>query len=367
MIPGLRRLWRDEYALQLGVDPAYAVVVELPDPSIARVLDLLDGSRTEQIVLREAAALGITPATAGPLLAVLRDAGLLLPVDTLLPHVLTEPVRRRLLAESAALALRARDRPGTGSAAEALRRRAAAAVLVTGPSRLAVPLCAALASAGIGHVDPAVHGRVNAVDSAIGGLLPDDAQRPRGTAATEAIRRVAPESDTRTLRGGAATFVVQIGPGVPAELAALAYARRSMAHLLVEERDGVVLVGPLVTPGGSPCLNCLDLHRRDRDPAWPALVAQLATAGDEPVATSVSTTMIAVGVATAQVLGYVDGDDVDTIGASIEIGPPIRLRRRSWSAHPRCDCPRRPKRPARPRTRAYQVNGSDSSNQDEVE
>lgn len=35
-------------------------------------------------------------------------------------------------------------------------------------------------------------------------------------------------------------------------------------------------VGPLVTPGRTPCTSCLAAHRRDADAAWPAVAAQLA-------------------------------------------------------------------------------------------
>ena len=34
-------------------------------------------------------------------------------------------------------------------------------------------------------------------------------------------------------------------------------------------------VGPYVAPGRTPCLACLAAHRRDADPAWPHLAAQL--------------------------------------------------------------------------------------------
>jgi hypothetical protein len=231
-----------------------------------------------------------------------------------------------------------------------MRRRAAASVQVTGPSRLAVPIAAGLARAGVGHVDPAVSGRVTVHDDTIGGLTPADMDRPRGTAASEAVLRAAPFTDTRALRVGGASFVVQIGQGVPAELAAFAYARKSLAHLLIEERDDIVLVGPLVPPGGSPCLRCLDLHRRDRDPAWPTLVAQLATSTDAAPTVSTATTLIAVGVAVAQVVAYLDADDAPTIGASIEIGPPSTVRRRSWAAHPRCECAYRKRHRQRART-----------------
>lgn len=51
--------------------------------------------------------------------------------------------------------------------------------------------------------------------------------------------------------------------------------REGIAHLPVRVRDGTGLVGPLVIPGVTSCLRCADLHRSDRDPAWPAIAAQL--------------------------------------------------------------------------------------------
>src|SRR5215467_10456284 len=90
LVPGLRRLWRDEHAVQLGVDPARAIVVELPDPQAARVLDLLDGSRTEQGVLRDAAGLGVPRDVAGAMVAALRAANVVVAAETLLPPTLPE-------------------------------------------------------------------------------------------------------------------------------------------------------------------------------------------------------------------------------------------------------------------------------------
>src|SRR3954467_12342052 len=43
-----------------------------------------------------------------------------------------------------------------------------------------------------------------------------------------------------------------------------------VAHLPVRLRDGAGLVGPLVIPGVTSCLDCADRHRSDRDAAWPA-------------------------------------------------------------------------------------------------
>ncbi len=51
--------------------------------------------------------------------------------------------------------------------------------------------------------------------------------------------------------------------------------RADLPHLLVEFGDRSVRVGPVVHPGGGPCAQCLEMHRVDADPAWPALASQL--------------------------------------------------------------------------------------------
>jgi hypothetical protein len=342
LLPGLRRLWRDAHNLQLGTDPTRAVVLEFTDPSIARVLDLVDGSRTDRMILRDAGGLGVPEPAAAQLLDLLREAGLAVAAHTLLPAGLPEPLRRRLGTEVAALALRAGRPPASfrppASPAEAVRRRISARVLVSGHGRLVAPIAAALAEAGVGHVDPALTGRVRIDDAVLGGMLPSDANRPRAVAAAEAVVRVAPTTNLRPLRDGSATFVVQAGGYRPPELAALAYARQGVAHLTIEVRDGTAVIGPLVPPAGSPCLNCVDLHRRDRDPAWPALVAQLATGGETALPCAVTTALVATGYAADEVLRFIDGGEPQTIGTTIEISGPGQERRRRWPPHPRCSC-----------------------------
>jgi hypothetical protein len=337
LLPGLPLLWRDRHHLQAGTDPERALVLEFPVPALARVLDLLDGSRTEQRLERDAAALGIPATAVTELLASLRAAGLVVGAHTLQPGRLPEPTRRRLTAELAGLAL-ARTGTGAPTPAEALRRRAAARVLVRGHSRLATPIAATLAAAGVGHVTPLVDGRTTLADVAVGGLAPADASRPRADAATDAVLRAAPDARVGLLTADRATVIVQAGHAQPARLAALAGARRGVPTLAVEVREGVVVVGPLVPPSGSPCLRCLDLHRADRDAAWPRLAAQLAGAPDADLPCTTTTVLAATAFAAHEVLCCVDGLPPRTLGATVEISAPGVQRRRTWSPHPRCDC-----------------------------
>jgi hypothetical protein len=352
LLPNLRQLWRDPRTLQLGTDPSRAVVLEFSDPIAARVLDLLDGSRTESEVIEDATRmLALDSPDAKSVLNSLWAAGLLVDTRTLLPAGLPEPTRRRLLPEAAALALRRRHPGGCPGATRAafaalpnpdesladgpmsdvvtasddtpahtLERRRAARVLITGAEPLVAPIAVTLAGSGIGHVDPTVTGR---------GRPPD---------ILGAIARTAPDTRVCPIRAGTATVVVRIGQRSPA--VPTGRWRRS-AILTIGMRDGTVLVGPMVRPQGSPCERCLDLHRNDRDPAWPVLAAQLATDSDEVETCALTTTLAAAAYAAEEVLSYVDQRMIRTDGAAVEISRPGESRRRSWPAHPRCDCLRR--------------------------
>lgn len=338
LLPGLARLWRDRHTLQLGLDPARAVLLEVANPAAARLLPLLDGSRSEREILERAVELGMTRDDARVLLDTLRDAGLVVGAHTLLPAALPEPVRRRLVAEAAALALTAPEQAGTP--AQILRRRAGARVVVTGRGRLGGPVAVALAQAGIGHVSPELSGTVRAAETTGFGLLASDEHRPRKEAVVEAINRCAPGTLTHPVRRGRPDLVIQIGEDRPAELIATGYAQRRQSHLMVVLRDGTAVVGPLVRDGGAPCLNCLHLHRQDRDPGWPHIQAQLASVPTLEPCTAV-TLMTAVAYTVAEVLTFLDGGTPETEGAALEISAPGRVRRRAWPPHPGCDCGRR--------------------------
>ncbi|WP_010206193.1 hypothetical protein [Salinibacterium sp. PAMC 21357] len=51
--------------------------------------------------------------------------------------------------------------------------------------------------------------------------------------------------------------------------------RRDVPHMPVVISDSAAEIGPVVTPGITGCLLCVELHRRDADAAWPAIATQL--------------------------------------------------------------------------------------------
>ena len=115
-------------------------------------------------------------------------------------------------------------------------------------------------------------------------------------------------------------------------------------HLPVRVRDGAGLVGPLVIPGVTSCLACGDLHRTDRDAAWPAVAAQLRDvigSADRP--TVLATAALALGqlqrIITAVRGPEWAGAPPATLNTTLEIDVNSHsIMTRRWSRHPRCEC-----------------------------
>ena len=115
-------------------------------------------------------------------------------------------------------------------------------------------------------------------------------------------------------------------------------------HLPVRVRDGTGMVGPLVIPGVTSCLGCADLHRTDRDAAWPVLAIQLR----EVIAHADRPTVLATAaLALAQlqhIIGAVRGTDPPgappaTFNATVEVDIASHtIRARRWTRHPLCGC-----------------------------
>lgn len=98
-------------------------------------------------------------------------------------------------------------------------------------------------------------------------------------------------------------------------------------------------IGPVITPGGRPCLHCLDLTRIGVDSGWPFLRAQLTrprVTGQEPTDGLPAVRLLAAGLTTALALDHVAGR-VATPEWSFEVATPgPTLERHRWPAHPGC-------------------------------
>ncbi len=338
LLPALRQLWRDQTTLQLGADPARAIVLDDVDPATVALLGSLDGRRTLAEVTAAAESRGMPSARVSDLLGLLAGCGAVVDGEPTagLPRRLPAAARRRLGPDLAAFSLSV-----GGAAGTALARRGRCAVVIHARGRIGPVIAALLAASGVGRVRIEATGVATSGDACPGGLLQSDAHRAYAVAAAEAVRRAAPEADTRPLGPTRRPDLVILAAGYrPSPAGTLARSIRGVPQLPVSLRDGTAVIGPLTVPGHTACLDCVELHRLDRDPTWPALAAQLSTArADQPDPSHTALASSTAGIAAAQVLCHLDGGEPEALGRSLELtGLGERIRRRTWPPHPRCDC-----------------------------
>lgn len=294
---GLLAIWRDSDTVQIGVDPGRAVAIT-GMTGAADVIRLLDGSRDRDQVIAEAGRRGVPAAVAEQVMTVLAAADALVdhPVG-LLRSVPTE-LRRQLLPVLAVASLGSQHADGGG---RLLARRSATRVAVRGSG-------------------PAP----DLLTDVLTDLLTRSGLRARRAQPTD---------------GSDADVVVLVGHQSPAQTAELL--RRPVPHLAVTASEGIGVVGPLVRPGSTACLRCLDLARAERDPAWPLILAQLAGRRADPAACDPVLATAVAAQAAGVVLAFVDGGpaaDAAANGTLELLVPGWQWRRRSWGPHPACCC-----------------------------
>jgi hypothetical protein len=335
LLPATTPLLRDGGTVQVGgVDCGEGLLVSPGHGWIEPLLRGLDGRRAQRAVLGEARHAGADAASVTALLDALRSTGLLVDLDPadLLTADAGPAAEARTVAELAAVG------PG------AWRARRSATVGIEGATRVGVPLAAVLAASGVGRVSVRDDGVVAAGDAVVGGLAAGDEGRPRSMAAADAVRRASPLADLRPLPPGSnADLVVLTRPWAASDPLVTGLQRSGVPHLVATVRQRTGVVGPLVVPGRTGCLRCGDLHRRDADPRWPRLAAQL-TAGEAPASGATVTCLMTAVVAAVQVLAFLDGTAAPaTLDATLELAPPDLLPRlRRWPPHPGCACRRSP-------------------------
>lgn len=328
--PGLRTIWRNRDTVQIGVDPRRAIA--LTGMGSARgLLCLLDGSRDLGQVLAAARDLGIDPAHADQVIGLLAAGGALHDAPAAAYRDLPPGLLARLAPELATAGVAHGD---TDGGARTLARRQAAFVRVHGPGRIGLCVASLLTAAGVGLVVSTGlrTGQAPGLDMPAG---------PELTAGAQA--GAAPELPGRwrqALPGGRRPDLVVVADSHRRDLPQ-ALVRANIPHLAAHASEAIGVVGPLVEPGRSACLRCLDLTRADGDPAWPLILAHLArdTAGPPACDTVLAATVAS--QAAAQTLAFIDrgAEAAAVTNGTLELVlPDWQWRRRTWRPHHRCGC-----------------------------
>jgi bacteriocin biosynthesis cyclodehydratase domain-containing protein len=263
------------------------------DPVTADLLGALDGLRDATGLL----ARHPQPEAAAAAWARLLHAGVVVDVEApaRLARDLDDAVRPHALREAATLL--AYDPAGVE---DAWHRRRRARVAVHGRGALAGPVAQLLEQAGVGVRQT------------------DDATAPADLTVLTDDHESAADVVERLMREG-------------------------RPHLQAGLRGVEGLVGPLVLPGTTACLRCVDLGRRTRDPAWGAVRDQLATPDPLTRLTAAPASGVVVAaagaLAVAELLAHVEGRAASALGTTwtLSLHRPVP-ESTTWPVQPSCGC-----------------------------
>lgn len=352
---GLLPVWRDRDTVQIGIDPRRAMALTGMGQA-ALVLGLLDGSRDRDQVIVAAREQGIPDQVTDRIMTLLAAGGALDDFPAAAMRTLSQDQRRRLGAELAAAAL-ANGHSDAGAAA--LVRRDAAYIQIYGPGRVATALADILTTSGAGRVSvcdvvqakiagkpaPAPSSSRSAQPAATRAAQPAAAAQTAGRAQTAGAdepgaARAAPRGRrARVVQLPLPDLAILVGYQnleLPARLM-----RARVPHLAVTAEEAIGVVGPLVRPGQTACLRCLNLTRTGLDPAWPLILAQLVSRTADPPACDASLAAAVAAQAAAQALAFIDRAAVDgpAENGTLELVlPGWQWRRRTWPLHSACGC-----------------------------
>ncbi|WP_345464232.1 hypothetical protein [Nocardioides marinquilinus] len=113
--------------------------------------------------------------------------------------------------------------------------------------------------------------------------------------------------------------------------------RDGVPHLVLAGTGGPgsLRLGPLVAPGRSACLRCVDAHEAVLDPRRPLIVEQLA---DRPaVPPSPALLALALAWTAREVHAHLTGERATTWSATLDLHDGVPELRR-WERHPHCGC-----------------------------
>lgn len=352
--PALRRAWRGRNTVQFGVTPAHAVTLGPMDIATGTFLELLDGTRGLPLLREEARALDLSDRHVDILVTRLTEAGLLDDVSAGGPEA--DALRRRAETmerqrpDAASLSV---VHPDPGSGLRRLAARRAMRVQVRGAGRVGAAIAAVLSGSGVGRVDVLDGGRTEPWDIAPGGLPAAAVGERRDSAARQLVRRSAPGGIPRAAEGAGAPacgepalslIVVAPRDGLsvyaPDPETAAPWIASGTPHLYAGVIEATGVVGPLVLPGGTGCAGCLALHRAERDPQWPRMLAQWKSGRRSTVpACDLGLATAVAGLAAAHALSFLDGDLPACTGTRWEAAMPLlEWRAERLGSHLDCSC-----------------------------
>jgi hypothetical protein len=228
-----------------------------------------------------------------------------------------------------------------------LLERAQRSIHVEDLSKPGLAVSLGLAAAGIGHLLTHDLELVSSKDLGPTGYP----SQLGGQARIEALRALLAASPNQTLVSNAHRIAernieaidcaVLIGQQVIAPKRYARWLNRDVPHIAIVFDTEGVWVSPVIVPGKSPCLFCLERLRTDEDPNWPVLASQLTTSKTRM--DDAGSQLFAAGLAVQKVLAQVDAiagfdwNEVQRIGYRLDRASG-QITELKWPEHAECGC-----------------------------
>lgn len=264
--PHVPLVWRDKTTLQIGVAPAASALIDDADVVLLRFLQDLDGRLTiEQ--LRQLPNCP-SPRRLKHALAALAQAHGLIDAEIELASQTRAPrsLRERTLNQSLTQQLTRAEPDGGALVMSAIKK---AYVFVHGANPLAFAITHLLAAGGVGRIviDSPQHLAVKVRPETIIGLGPQWCHL--GEPGILVSREIAKSFGAEISRPkGLHQPDFEIFTQWPDTNQRDRVSAEQIDHVLAITSGGFASVGPLVLPGKSPCLRCIELAQQRHDPQW---------------------------------------------------------------------------------------------------
>ena len=269
--PDIRPYWLGADSVQIGLDPRISTILEGLSHAEFDFVTRLEPGFGESEIAALAQKMSIGTERLSPILAKLRESGLVL--DT--------------------------EEPGALPTLSRTRERLGDAVAIARADQLGFSIGLGLVRSGVGTV---IIEEEDAPTPFLADAFPEAAGIPKAKDAfTTIARRLNPSYSPE----GEASVAVQTSSFLADPFEADRFMATRTPHLLAWTEDVDVCVGPFVEPEVTACAECLYRAQMAEDPAWPILAPQ-ALLGHSPEIPP-STLDLAVSLAVRAITTYLDG------------------------------------------------------------
>ena len=273
LAPGVHLYERNQSQIQIGINPASAIVVDkLVGETVGK---LLTGAHSILDICNQLVAQGHDQTSTEYFLDQLVELGLVVAGPNTATYDLRNPV-----SEIQRLNL---SRETSGDL-DQVNQRIGTEISIRGAGRLGMTVCLLLAGAGFPNVTVHDPNLVTESDLTPWGASRIDIGIRRDVVAMNLVERMVrgASAHKNNLRFRANRKIEIILPDQRADFpwvnatSADRFVATDAPHLFAATSSKESMISAVIQPGQTPCLRCLHLHRCDQDPQWPIIDLQVS-------------------------------------------------------------------------------------------